>query len=135
MRRSSVAALLVVIILILFVIDQCSEEPPIRASETPTTISAPRRRRKRTEAAPSLAEAAPSLPVPTTPAPSTADVALLRRAARVYSPDMFESEADAPPAAFRSVGGNPCWGGGATTPAHCLPAFHILGVYQSASAI
>ena len=44
---------------------------------------------------------------------------------------MFESEAEAPPAAFRNVAGNPCWGGGASTPAHCLPAFHILGVYQS----
>ena len=98
MRRSSVAALLVVLVLILFVIDH-SESPPIRASETPTTISAPRDDENAQRSLP--------LAVPASFAgrqPRTRRAA--RRAARVYSPDMFESEADAPPAAFRTVGGN-----------------------------
>ena len=52
-------------------------------------------------------------------------VALLRRAARVYCPDMFAEPLLAPPERFDSGSPTPCWAGG------CLPAFHIVGVYQS----
>ena len=49
----------------------------------------------------------------------------LRRAAGVYFPEMFDGSPTALPARF-DAGANPCWGG-----KHCLPAFLILGVYQS----
>jgi hypothetical protein len=52
-------------------------------------------------------------------------VADVRRAAKTYFADMFNGRASALPAKF-DAGVNPCWGG-----AHCLPAFLILGVYQS----
>jgi hypothetical protein len=54
----------------------------------------------------------------------------LRAAARVYTPDVFRDEDLAPPQRFDD-GINPCWRGSAGEALHCLPAFHILGVYQA----
>lgn len=51
-------------------------------------------------------------------------VAQLRTAAKVYIPDIEL------PDAFEAEGKNPCWKDLAGT-VHCLPAFLLLGVYQS----
>ena len=58
----------------------------------------------------------------------------LRAAAKSYFPDMFNDPKFALPDQFEQTWANPCWtwesdvGKGG---AHCLPAFLILGVYQS----
>lgn len=52
-------------------------------------------------------------------------IAAARQAAKTYFPNMFDGSAMALPERF-DAGANPCWGG-----AHCVPAFLLLGVYQS----
>lgn len=68
-------------------------------------------------------------PGASTPAAPRMPLNQLRAAARIYTPDVFQDEELAPPQQFDD-GFNPCWRGprGAL---HCLPAFHILGVYQA----
>ena len=57
-------------------------------------------------------------------APPRHPLATVRRAAASYFPTMFGNTSIALPAAFEP-GRNPCWA------QHCLPAFLIIGVYQS----
>jgi len=63
------------------------------------------------------------------PGPRT-PIGTLRAAARIYTPDVFRDERLAPPERFNEDV-NPCWGSSGGGAAHCLPAFHILGVYQA----
>ena len=59
-------------------------------------------------------------------------IGVLRRAAAAYVPDLISNRSLDPPMAFAPNLANPCWGGGSGS-SHCLPAFLLLGVYQSGS--
>lgn len=50
---------------------------------------------------------------------------VLRHAASVYFPDMFDGSSTSLPPRFVSDSRNPCWS------THCLPSFLVLGVYQA----
>ena len=60
------------------------------------------------------------------PPPAPAPIGLLRTAAKSYIPDLSL------PTTFETAGKNPCWRDNSGE-ARCLPAFFLLGVYQSAS--
>ena len=61
----------------------------------------------------------------TTHAPTRLPTSTLRRAAKVYVPDILV------PDAFEK--GAPCWKEASTSTRRCLPSFMLLGVYQSGS--
>ena len=63
-----------------------------------------------------------------------APLSVLRKAAATYFPDMFAEAKYALPDQFEQTWANPCWtweSDGGQGGAHGLPAFLILGVYQS----
>ena len=130
--RAAPIVLLAVALLAIFIISAARRSAQIPAAQRTLSQHQPEAASQQLPAGAAIPTAA--APVPRPPAISAekawlhgppTPVAKLRGAAKVYFPAMFDGSHSSLPETFEA-GQNPCWSG-----KHCLPAFLLLGVYQS----